>query len=114
MDDYTPNPWRGTFDGIACRTPMNKPRRAVLGAVAALVLLSLAGALLVHWLSDPERLKRHAREEAREAWGRELTIRDVVLVWLPLPALHATDLTLAGTPGDADSWGLQAPRAILG
>ena len=93
---------------------MNKPRRAVLGAVAALVLLSFAGVLLAHWLSNPERLKRHAREQAREAWGRELTIRDLVLVWLPLPALHATDVTLARLPGDDDSWELNADRAILG
>jgi hypothetical protein len=93
---------------------MNKPRRAAIGAAAALVLLAIAGALLVHWLSDPERLKRHAREKAREAWGRELTMRDLVLVWLPLPALHATDLTLAPAPGDEDPWDLHADRAVLG
>ena len=93
---------------------MNMPRRAVIGAAAALVLLALAGSLLVHWLSDPERLKRHAREKAREAWGRELVIGDLVLAWLPLPALHATDVKLGAAAGDDNPWELQADRAILG
>src|SRR5688572_759716 len=93
---------------------MNKPRRAAIGAAAALVLLAIAAALMVHWLADPERLKHDAREKAREEWARDLTVGDLVLVWLPLPALHATKVRLGGAPGEETSWELHADRAVLG
>ena len=102
------------FATIACRTPMNTPRRAAIGVAAALALLAIAAAFVFHHLADPDRLKSKAREKARETWSRDLTIGDMALVWLPLPALRATDVTLGNAPGEEDPWQVHADRVILG
>lgn len=79
-----------------------------------MVVLAGVAAVTLHRLSDPERLRRHAQEQAREAWARDLTIGDISLLWLPLPALSATDVTLGEAPGEKDPWKLHADRVLVG
>lgn len=95
---------------------MNSPpwRRAVLGAAAVVVLLGIGGAIALHVLADPERLRKIAREKAQEAWSRDLAIGEIALVWLPLPAVHARDVTLGNAPGEKDPWSLHADRVVMG
>lgn len=64
----------------------------ILG-IAALVVLG--GALALHALVDPDRLKRLARDKAQAAWSRDLSIGGISLELFPLPALSATEIALA-------------------
>jgi AsmA family protein len=89
-------------------------RRAALGFAATAALLGIAAAIALHAIVDPERLKRHAREEARKAWSRELAIGDMSLHLLPLPSLHASDVTLTDLPGDKNPWHLHADTVVVG
>lgn len=61
----------------------------IVGAAVA------AGALAFHALVDSERLAAHARERARAAWGRELSVGAISLELLPRPRLHAEQVALA-------------------
>jgi uncharacterized protein involved in outer membrane biogenesis len=74
---------------------MKSWRKAAAWSGGAIVLLALAGAVTLHALVDPERLKESAREKAQAAWGRDLQVGDASLALWPLPALHAEDITLS-------------------
>jgi uncharacterized protein involved in outer membrane biogenesis len=89
-------------------------RRYALGLAAALALLGRGAAIALHALVDPERLKQLAREKARAAWSRDLTIGDMSLSLLPLPSLHASDVGVADAPDDKDPWTLHADSVIVG
>src|SRR6187402_390901 len=89
-------------------------RRLALGLAAAFALLVIAAAIAVHVLVDPERLKELAREKAREAWSRDLTIGDMSLRWRPLPSLHASDVKVVEAPDDKEPWQLHADSVVVG
>ena len=94
---------------------MVKPwRRAVLGFAATAAVLAIAAAIALQVIFDPERLKKQAREKAREAWSRDLAIGDISLHLLPLPSLHASDVTVADAPGEKNPWRLHADRVVVG
>lgn len=93
---------------------MKRWRWVALGFAAAVALLGIAAAIALHAIADPERLKRHAREKAREAWSRDLAIGDMSLRLLPLPSLYASDVRVADAPGDKDPWHLHADRVVVG
>jgi hypothetical protein len=69
-------------------------RRAAIAA-AALLLLALSLAGLAHAWFDGDRLIALAREHARHAWSRELTIGHLSLSLLPTPTLRAERVTLS-------------------
>ena len=73
---------------------MTKWRRVGLWSAGAVVIAALAGAIAFHFLVDPERLKKIAREKARTAWSRDLSIGELSLQLWPLPSLHAEDVAL--------------------
>lgn len=93
---------------------MKRWRLVALATAAAVAILVIAGAAWVHAMTDPERLKALAREKARETWSRDLAIGDLSLHILPLPTLHARDVTLGDAPGDEDPWHLHADRIVAG
>ena len=74
---------------------MTKWRKTAIWALALAVLAVAAGAFALPRLVDPERLKRVARDKAAAAWSRELSIGDISLTFLPMPALHAERVALA-------------------
>jgi AsmA family protein len=88
--------------------------RAALGLAVAVALFGIAAAIALHAIADPERLKRHAREKAREAWSRDLAIGDMSLRLLPLPSLYASDVRVGDVPGDKDPWHLHADHVVVG
>ena len=61
------------------------------------IALGLGGAcaLALHFLVDPELLKRTAREKARAAWSRELHMEDVSVRLWPMPSIHAAKVSFA-------------------
>jgi AsmA family protein len=87
---------------------MTKWRRVGLGSAGAVAIAALVGALALHALVDPERLKKIARDKARAAWSRELSIGELSLDLWPLPSLHAQDVALADPAGGKDSKPLEA------
>jgi AsmA family protein len=89
-------------------------RRVVLVAAAMVAILGICAAIALKALADPDRMRRVAQEKAREAWSRDLAIGDISLLWLPLPALHATDVTLGDAPGGGEPWKLHAERVTVG
>jgi len=78
---------------------MEKWRRLAVGSALALAAALAAGAIALHALVDPERVKTLARDKARAACSRELTIGDVSVHLFPLPAVGATDVALSGRDG---------------
>jgi uncharacterized protein involved in outer membrane biogenesis len=94
--------------------PSLRWRRLAMGLAATLALLVVVAAIALHALVDPERLKELAREKARDAWSREITIGDMRLRWLPLPSLHASDVSVADVPDDKDPWSLHADSVVVG
>ncbi|MEP7067660.1 MAG: AsmA family protein [Usitatibacter sp.] len=74
---------------------MTKWRKTAIWALAIAVLAVAAGAFALPRLVDPDRLKRVARDKAAAAWSRELSIGDVTLTFLPMPAHHAERVALA-------------------
>ncbi len=93
---------------------MKRWRWVTLGFAAAAALLGIAAAIALHAIADPEWLKSHAREKARETWSRDLAIGDMSLRLLPWPSLYATDVTLVDVPGDKDPWHVHADRVVVG
>ena len=89
-------------------------RRAVLGFAATAAVLAIAAAIALHVIVDPERLKKQAREKAHEAWSRDLAIGDISFHLLPLPSLHARDVTVADAPGEKNPWRMHADRVVVG
>jgi uncharacterized protein involved in outer membrane biogenesis len=89
-------------------------RRYALGLAVALVLLGVAAAVALRVLVDPERLKELAREKARQAWSREITIGDMSLRLLPLPAVYADNVAVVDAPDDVDPWHLHADSVVVG
>lgn len=85
-------------------------RTVGLGSAGAVGVAALAGALALHALVDPARLKAIARDKARAAWSRELSIGELSLSFWPLPSLHAEDVALADPSGGKDSKPLEASR----
>ena len=80
-------------------SPMEKWRRVAVGSALALAAAVAAGAVAVHLLVDPERVKNLARDKARAAWSRELAIGDVSIHLLPLPSVGASEVALSGRDG---------------
>ena len=75
-------------------------KRAVVAAVAVLVVVPLAGFVTARVLLDGKALKTRAIEAVRRATGRELTIAGPVrLAWSLTPRLEASDISLANPPG---------------
>jgi hypothetical protein len=70
-----------------------------LAIALALVALVAALALALHALVDPERVKSVAREKARAAWGRELTLGDASVGLFPVPSISAADVSLSAADG---------------
>ena len=89
-------------------------RWVALGFAAAAALLGIATAIALHVITDPERLKQQLRDMAQKEWSRDLAIGDTSLHLLPLPSLHASDVTVADVPGDKDPWHLHADRVVVG
>lgn len=74
---------------------MTNWRKAAAWTGGAILLAALAGAVVLHVLVDPERLKEAARDKAQAAWGRDLSAGDVSLALWPVPALHAENVALS-------------------
>lgn len=74
---------------------MKNGRKAASWSGGAILLLALAGAVTLHALVDPERLKEIAREKAHAAWGLDLQVGEASLDLWPLPALHAEGIALS-------------------
>jgi hypothetical protein len=74
-------------------------RRIAIGSAVALAAAAVALAIAVHALVDPERVKSLAREKARAAWGRELTVGEVSISLLPVPAISARNVLLSARQG---------------
>ena len=77
---------------------MTKWLRTALWITGAAAIAAVAGALALHALVDPERLKRLAHDKAQAAWSRDLSIGEVSLSLFPFPALHVERLALANPP----------------
>jgi hypothetical protein len=69
-------------------------KKAALGAAATLLLLAAIAVVALKLLVDPERLERVARDQARQAWSRELQVGAIRLELWPLPALRVRDVRL--------------------
>ena len=69
-------------------------RKAAIGTVASLAILVLATAVALKVMVDPERLKKVARDKAKQAWSRDLRVGDIRFELWPLPALWVRDLRL--------------------
>jgi uncharacterized protein involved in outer membrane biogenesis len=74
---------------------MKNWRKALAWTGGAILLLALAGAVALHVLVDPERLKEIAREKVQAAWARDLFLGDVSLDLWPVPALHAENVAIS-------------------
>jgi len=74
--------------------PMSWRRTAFVSA-GVFLAAAAAGAIALHALVDPERLKRVARDKAAHAWSRDLALGEMSLSLLPWPALTARDVALA-------------------
>jgi hypothetical protein len=72
----------------------------IAGGVA---VAGLAIALALHVLVDPERLKKIARDKARAAWSRDLSIGELSLQLWPMPSLQAQDVALSDPSGGKGS-----------
>jgi uncharacterized protein involved in outer membrane biogenesis len=83
-----------------------------VGFVVVAAGLAIIATLLVHTLTDPERLKTKAREMARTAWARDLAIGDISLRWQPLPTLYANDVSVVD-PRAQDTWHVHADRVTI-
>jgi hypothetical protein len=69
-------------------------KKAALGAAATLLLLAAVAVVALKLLVDPERLKKVARDKAKQAWSRELQVGAIKLELWPLPALRVRDVRL--------------------
>jgi len=87
---------------------MPRLRRWVIWSVGTIAVLGVVGALALHALIDPERLKRVARAKAQAAWSRDLAIGEASLQLWPVPALHAEKVALPNPPGSKYPYLLQA------
>jgi hypothetical protein len=91
---------------------MRKWSKAALGLAGVVVLAAVAGALEVRTLVDPAHLAKEARERARSALGRDLTLGAVRLDLCPRPTLVVQDLALANPPWAAGRELLHARRVV--
>jgi len=78
---------------------MGRWRRVAVGSALALAAVIAGGAVVLHALVDPERVKALAREKARTALSRDLTLGDVSVRLLPLPTIDASDVALSARDG---------------
>ena len=70
--------------------------RNVAAWTAGIAVLGVAlAAVAFHAFLDSESLASHARERAREAWGRELAVGAISLEILPRPALRVREVALS-------------------
>lgn len=74
---------------------MNR-HRAALGITAFIAIATVGGAVAFHTFLDPERIKRVAKEKARDAGMGELTIGDLSLTLWPLPSVNASAVSIPG------------------
>jgi uncharacterized protein involved in outer membrane biogenesis len=70
-------------------------RRTAFVSAGVFLAAAAAGAIALHALVDPDRLKRVARDKAAQAWSRDLALGEMSLSLLPWPALTARDVALA-------------------
>lgn len=73
---------------------MTPLRKVLIGTVATLAVLVLGAAVALKVMVDPERLEKVARDKAKQAWGRDLSVGDIQFELWPLPALWVRDLKL--------------------
>src|SRR5450631_3691157 len=81
-----------------CLMGMMGWRRTASWSAGALLVAAATGAIAIHALIDPERLKRTARDMAAQAWSRDLVLGEISLSLLPWPALTANNAALANPP----------------
>jgi uncharacterized protein involved in outer membrane biogenesis len=70
-------------------------RRVAAWTAGIGVAVIAVAAVAIHALVDSETLAAHARERAKSAWGRDLTVGAISVEILPRPALLARDVTLS-------------------
>lgn len=75
--------------------------RRALAIAAGLALLVVIAAGVALWLFDPETLREPLQKQASSSLGREVTLGELSLKVLPLPAVRVTQIRVAGpTPKD--------------
>jgi hypothetical protein len=74
-------------------------RKVSLYTAGVIAVIGVAGAVALHVLMDPERVKREARAKALAAWGLDLSIEELSLQLLPLPTLRGETVALVNPPG---------------
>ena len=84
--------------------------RYVLAGIAAVALIGIAAAIAFNRMTDPDKLRKLAREKALAALSRDVTIGDISLRLLPWPLLSATGVDIADVAGEADPWHLHADK----
>jgi AsmA family protein len=87
-------------------------RRTAWVSAGAFLVAATAGAIALHALVDPERLKRVARDKAAHAWSRDLALGEMSLSLLPWPALTARDVVLANPPWAKNRNLVQVDRVV--
>ena len=87
---------------------MTKRRKALLWIFAGLALLVVVGSIALSTLMDGNRLKELARDKARQEWGRELMIGDIVLRLFPYPQLQAKNVMLSNPAWARDKYLIEA------
>lgn len=83
-------------------------RRIVAWTLGIVALVAAAGAVALHVLVDPDRIKSMALAHARDHWQRELRIEDVSLSLFPSPAFRAIKVSFSNPPWCEDPHFLQA------
>lgn len=75
--------------------------RRALAIAAGLALLVVVAAGVALWLFDPETLRDPLQKQATAALGRDVTLGELSLAILPMPAVRVTQIRVAG-PGPKD------------
>jgi hypothetical protein len=74
-------------------------RKVTLYTAGVVAVIGVAGAVALHALVDPERIKQEARKKALAAWGLDLSIGELSLEILPFPTLRGETIALVNPPG---------------
>ncbi len=73
-----------------------KRRNVLLGSALALILVVGGGALAVHTLANPDRIKAEAQATVRGKWNRDLAIGALDVHVFPRPTVRASDVAIEG------------------
>ncbi|HUQ28874.1 MAG TPA: AsmA family protein [Usitatibacter sp.] len=76
--------------------PRMNRRNLAFGCTLVLALVVGGGALAVHTLASPERIKAQAQAKVRAKWNRELAMDTVDVKILPRPTVHAAGVSVEG------------------